>query len=145
MHERERWIYHPCVKTAVDAYHNGEPSSAEELRPGIAYAVAAIPDEADGFEYCQDCATATCPDHAPRLTAAGGNDAAPSRGQRGACYRCGMTGHFSRDCPAAGNGHRGSRGRVGGYGRGGGGRIPQQVLHHQQPAFSMGTSGYSVM
>ena len=50
LHSRTRWIYHPVIKKAVDAYLEGESCGAEQLEPGRAIACTSIP--ADGcFEY----------------------------------------------------------------------------------------------
>eukprot|EP00241_Pyramimonas_parkeae_P002203 CAMPEP_0114257624 /NCGR_PEP_ID=MMETSP0058-20121206/18838_1 /TAXON_ID=36894 /ORGANISM="Pyramimonas parkeae, CCMP726" /LENGTH=506 /DNA_ID=CAMNT_0001372375 /DNA_START=237 /DNA_END=1758 /DNA_ORIENTATION=+ len=45
LHEREKWIYHPKVKLAVDTYFNGEPVDAQELTPGLVVKTVALPDE----------------------------------------------------------------------------------------------------
>jgi len=53
LHSRNRWIYHPVIKEAVDAYLDGETCDAQLLEPGRAIACASIP--ADGsFEYSVD-------------------------------------------------------------------------------------------
>lgn len=50
LHSRTRWIYHPVIKDAVDAYLEGETSDSQQLEPGQATACISIP--ADGcFEY----------------------------------------------------------------------------------------------
>ena len=63
LHGRSKWIFHPNVKDAVDAYLEGEPSDAQLLRPGKAVAVASIPGEGI-FNYCVACGVqGTCPLH----------------------------------------------------------------------------------
>mmetsp|Transcript_3350 Transcript_3350/g.8936 ORF Transcript_3350/g.8936 Transcript_3350/m.8936 type:complete len:440 (-) Transcript_3350:230-1549(-) len=50
MHSRKKWIYHPVIKDAVDAYLEGETSESQQLEPGQAIACTNIP--ADGcFKY----------------------------------------------------------------------------------------------
>jgi Sporulation stage III, protein AA/Zinc knuckle len=54
LHNRSKWIFHANVMHAVDAYFEGEPCNAQQLCPGQAIAVAAIPGEGS-FDYCVDC------------------------------------------------------------------------------------------
>ena len=50
LHSRNRWIYHPSIKEAVDAYLDYETCDAQQFEPGRAIACKSIP--ADGcFEY----------------------------------------------------------------------------------------------
>eukprot|EP00466_Bigelowiella_natans_P021185 jgi/Bigna1/82641/fgenesh1_pg.95_\ len=44
LQERERWIYHPDTISAVDSYYEGVPVAAEEFRPGLRVAIAAVPE-----------------------------------------------------------------------------------------------------
>lgn len=63
LHQRSQWVFHPNVKEAVDAYLEGEPCNAIELRPGKAIAVASIPGEGS-FSYCEACGVGpTCSEH----------------------------------------------------------------------------------
>jgi stage III sporulation protein SpoIIIAA len=63
LHGRSKWIYHASIKDAADAYFEGEPCNAQELQPGRAIAVAAIPGEGE-FEYCRACGLGrTCSVH----------------------------------------------------------------------------------
>lgn len=53
LQSRTRWIYHPVIKEAVDAYLEGEICDAQQLEPGRAIACTSIP--ADGsFEYSME-------------------------------------------------------------------------------------------
>mmetsp|Transcript_34282 Transcript_34282/g.90551 ORF Transcript_34282/g.90551 Transcript_34282/m.90551 type:complete len:308 (-) Transcript_34282:822-1745(-) len=65
LHERERWIYHPSVRDAIDAYYAGEPVQCKLLEPGRTVAAMAIPAR-DAFIYCLDCGrlNTLCPQHA---------------------------------------------------------------------------------
>ena len=54
LHSRNRWVYHSSIKEAADAYFEGDPCNAEELRPGRSISIAAIPGEGL-FEYCYEC------------------------------------------------------------------------------------------
>lgn len=95
LHERERWIFHPDVKTATDSYLNGESVDAEELLPGLRHKIVAVPDE-DHFVYCRECAWGNeCAAHAPppKQARGGGN-----MQRSGSCYRCGEPGHQARFC-----------------------------------------------
>lgn len=74
LHGRDAWVYHPNVRSVVDAYFEGEPCDAARLRPGRAVAVASIPGEGT-FEYCEDCGGpgGTCSTHAFGHGGAGGD------------------------------------------------------------------------
>merc|ERR1712070_424983 len=50
LHSRERWIYHPRIRDAVDAYLEGKTCDAQQLEPGRAVACESVP--VDGpFQY----------------------------------------------------------------------------------------------
>lgn len=54
LHSRTKWVYHPSIKEAVDAYLEGETCDAQLLEPGRAIACKSIP--ADGsFKYTTEC------------------------------------------------------------------------------------------
>ena len=124
LHSRSKWVYHPSIKEAADAYFEGDPCNAEEFSPGRSMSIAAIPGEGL-FEYCHECGLGpTCSEHAgahdlfqapSRLTAteANQNDSHSfsinvgrkksnnrRRATRGSghCRICGRTGHYARDC-----------------------------------------------
>eukprot|EP00534_Pseudo-nitzschia_fraudulenta_P004469 CAMPEP_0201133968 /NCGR_PEP_ID=MMETSP0850-20130426/50262_1 /ASSEMBLY_ACC=CAM_ASM_000622 /TAXON_ID=183588 /ORGANISM="Pseudo-nitzschia fraudulenta, Strain WWA7" /LENGTH=450 /DNA_ID=CAMNT_0047404737 /DNA_START=40 /DNA_END=1392 /DNA_ORIENTATION=+ len=46
LHSRTKWIYHPVIKDAVDAYLEGNTFGAQQLEPGVATNCRSIP--ADG-------------------------------------------------------------------------------------------------
>jgi len=50
LHSRTRWIYHPNIKLAVDAYLEGDYCDAQQLEPGMAIACTCIPGDGS-FEY----------------------------------------------------------------------------------------------
>lgn len=50
LHSRTRWIYHPKIKEAVDAYLEGDTCEAQQLEPGRAIACTSIPSDGS-FEY----------------------------------------------------------------------------------------------
>ena len=63
LHTRTKWIFHPSVKEAADAYFEGEPCNAQQLQPGCSVSIASIPGEGT-FEYCLACGFGqTCYDH----------------------------------------------------------------------------------
>ena len=62
LHSREKWVYHPNIRVAVDAYLEGEPCDAQQLEPGRATACASIPGEGS-FQYCTECGNGTCAKH----------------------------------------------------------------------------------
>jgi stage III sporulation protein SpoIIIAA len=108
LHGRERWVWHPSVREAVDAYFSGEPVRAQLLEPGRRIALTAVP-EADAFTYCLECGRLDkpCPAHTPPPppppTERGGGFAGPRRSGNmqfsGACYGCGEPGHIRMNCP----------------------------------------------
>jgi len=59
LHEREHWIFHPCVKTVIDHYYSNELSAAESLTPGVRREVGVVP-ERDSFLYCGMCVRSPC-------------------------------------------------------------------------------------
>jgi len=100
LHAREKWFYHPSVVSAVDSYMEGEPCDAEELTPGKATAVAAVPRDG-GFDYCLECGLGDpCAQHRAEPSARAGGYMQRS----GACHSCGQPGHFSRNCTWRGGG-----------------------------------------
>lgn len=97
LHEREVWVYHPDVATAIDNYYNAEPVEAHVLVPGKILACVAL-SEHDKFSYCLDCAAtaAPCSAHAPQVL-----ERAIPRSMQGSgkCYHCGEQGHMRMYCP----------------------------------------------
>jgi len=104
VHERERWVFHPCLRTAIDGFFSGEPVRCQVLMPGRSLAAFALPDK-DAFTYCLECGRldTPCAEHLPPKPAA--SPAAGGRQVAGACYGCGEYGHIRMHCTA---------GRVGG-------------------------------
>mmetsp|Transcript_14304 Transcript_14304/g.28554 ORF Transcript_14304/g.28554 Transcript_14304/m.28554 type:complete len:381 (-) Transcript_14304:69-1211(-) len=47
---RSKWVYHPDVAGAVDSYMEGDPCHAQQLTPGRATAIMAVPDKGK-FKY----------------------------------------------------------------------------------------------
>lgn len=130
LHERDRWVWHPSVRDAVDSYLNGEPSLAELLVPGRGEAVFALPEK-DSFSYCLECGRLNklCAKHEPPPAdpqeEKRGGERIGRRGAQGTqfsgrCYNCNRSGHMRMHCPERG-------GRAGGqphhpqFGGGGGG------------------------
>jgi len=118
LHGRERWVWHPCVREAVDAFLAGEPTRAELIEPARRVAVWAVP-QADAFSYCLECGRldTPCDLHAPPKQppqaargpgafgggggGGGGFAGFGGGGNRqfgGACYGCGETGHIRANC-----------------------------------------------
>jgi len=62
MHNRDCWILHTDVKTAVDSYLLGQRIDAIELRPGIASATVGIPS-VESVEYSYRYASDKCSLH----------------------------------------------------------------------------------
>eukprot|EP01063_Lacrimia_lanifica_P005817 TRINITY_DN13512_c0_g1_i1.p1 TRINITY_DN13512_c0_g1~~TRINITY_DN13512_c0_g1_i1.p1 ORF type:complete len:455 (+),score=95.47 TRINITY_DN13512_c0_g1_i1:170-1534(+) len=75
LHERERWVYHPDVKGAMDFYFDHLPVECEELTPGRATRTRAVRVEC-GFDYCDDCQVGRrCAAHKLSYTGGGGEGA----------------------------------------------------------------------
>ncbi|KAG1671870.1 hypothetical protein FOA52_003437 [Chlamydomonas sp. UWO 241] len=125
LHERDRWVWHPNMREAVDGYYSGEPVKVFVLEPGRVLAAFALPTE-DRFEYCLECgrlgrlcaahalthgaAPAPAPEGAygaggggagrPNRRGGGGGGRAGMGGQRGGvCHGCGLPGHHRFECP----------------------------------------------
>lgn len=107
LHGRERWVWHACVREAVDAFLSGEPSRAELIEPGRRISAWAVP-EADAFSYCLECGRldTPCAKHAPKpppplaqhVNRGGGAFGGGNRQFSGSCYGCGEMGHIRANC-----------------------------------------------